>query len=1722
MWLAVVVLCSPVDYVDPLIGTKYAEVGQGVGKVFPAVTPPFGMTQWTPVTNEPSLEPGNWYPSPYYYDGPESPPAIIGFRGTHFPSGSCMCDYGAFELMVVTGSLKFLPEDRKSVFSHSNENATPYYYSVHLDTWNVDVEMTATTRCAVFRFTFHEATTAYFIVDTLGVNHGGGVSIDTGNRKITGWDNDRYKDSFTGYFSLQFDTSFDDYGVWNRDGTSNSGTTSASWTSNAGGAYVAINVVAGQQVIVKAGTSFVSIAKADSNLSNEVSSLDFDTVMANLKSTWENYLSKIEVVSAPEDKKKMLYTALYHILLLPRIFTDHDGQYRSPYNNNTYYGNYYSDYSIWDTYRGVHTLFCLLYPDENSKFIEGLLRVYQEGEWLPKWPNPYYTNVMIGTHADSIIAEAKIKGISIWDEDLAYEALIKDANVSTYYSGGGGTTTGPVLYQARWALDSYLAHHYVSADWNKPADGYTQAVSRTLEYAYDDYCVARMAQALGKTDDYETFLNRSFWYRNLFDPETGFMRPRHDDGSWYEPFDPAVSCLGGYYTESTPWVYTFHVQHDPQGLLNLFGGKEEFTEKLDEFFDGGFFDPTNEPSMHIPYLYVWAGKPWKTQYRVHEAISNYFGTEPLSGLPGDEDCGQMSAYLLFSMLGFYPVSPVDTYYVIGTPMLEKVVLHLPNGKDFTIVAHDVSDTNIYIQKAELNGSPLERAWITHDEIMNGGTLEFWMGPQPNKNWGADNPPPSASDGEPVFEVTDVHISKQVAVAGEPIVAVAHVKNTKFAVGTFDFEVKLGDKVLSSKKFVFGPSGTPDGDDEQDLSVEFTIYVPGTYDLQIAGKHLRVVVNAGAPKLVYKSLSVERDGLDNLTFHINLANEGGWWASDSLSVKLDGVTVAEETVEVSPGESKSESLQVENVKGGNHTLKVTGFDSTYIKVPGGVSLFKGEPFWLDGLSFYLPLDEGSGNETRDEVSLSTGDIQGSASWTSGKYGKALQFDGSSSYIEFENCPALNPTKSISVEAWIYPVDWNGNRRILQKGVNDNQYRFLAEGGVFKFDIYGVGTVTAPLPSSGTWHHVVGVYSGDNGTMEIWVDGVRTGQIVVTPAPIPVTDDPLYVGTKTPFAPPGDHFYGTIDEVRIYSRALKPEEIALLSSVPADTSGIYSTGWVKVSKPFRRFLCFSSVPAGCSLRLNFYTSDDGVTVKDSVGPLNIPDGSFEKILNLTQASYFKVEFTLVSTVSGLSPHVLAFAVELSDGTSEIWDSFSEFSRGYFENTTAGYVPSSGGYSLNLIDSKKDAEVWFGVEDFPAYYVAKCRGLFPALGTFVESSLLDEDFSDVSDWLLESCSKDETRGYEDFYSLRFNGNGLARSSSEWNFSAGSVYRMTLYAITRGGLSFSLYPERAWNEGIASHEWVQLLYYVQPKYGLTGSFQIESGESGVCIDKLHLSRIDSSSSGFNLTSPVLYLDIDQIYETSFSDSYVVVEYEGQEPEVFYSGADTLSFGKKKATLLYSTEALSGRMYSLYRIENAVFGNLLENGADLIVVGNGRISGVWVSRNNPFPSSPSLTQQPGGIYVGLPSSGEYRVYRKFKDRWVFVGQYLYPGFLDSDVEKGGVYSYRVARVMNGYSSPLSKESSVKADSVLEEGGVVLENQVVFVGETVRFMVNFGSGGSVMKVDVFSLSGVKVHSESRADTGIKEIAFSTKGLAPGIYIARVRVGETSKDFRIVLRRSLEK
>jgi predicted alpha-1,2-mannosidase len=734
--------------VNPFIGTG------GEGHTYPGATVPYGMVQLSPDTRIQSRKNGYGWAAGYRYDDS----TIVGFSHTHF-SGTGHSDLGDLLLMPTTGELKLErgnPDQPlsgyTSRFSHASETAQPGYYAVTLDDYKVRAELTASARVGMHRYSFPAGKPAHVVLDlrTSMYDYPGKIlwsrvrvradGTVTGFRETRGWAPGRQL-----YFAMRFSQPLSGHQLHDTEqdvvykGFPPPGEKDPSQRAQIEGRQLvaAFDVVpeGGKPLLVKVAISPVSEEGAIANLDAEAPGWDFDGMRAAAKQQWSEALGAVEAQGSADERMRF-YTALYHTLLGPTLFMDSDGRYRGPDNavHQAKGWTNYSTFSLWDTYRALHPLATLVQPAQRTNdFVNSLLASRRESPYgvLPVWSfHGLETWCMIGYHAVPVIADAYMKGIRGYDTEEALQAMVASANYGPYDG-----------------IAQYRELGYV------PIDEEGEAASKTLEYAYDDWTIAQVAKDMGKTEVASEFNKRAANWKHAFDPGTGFMRARKRDGSFREPFDPSASGYGTDFTEGNAWQYSWYVPQDVAGLAAAHGGSDKLLQRLDDVFEAkvdpsifahmeditgliGWYAHGNEPSHHVAYLYAHAGQPWRTQARLKQIMDTQYAARP-DGLAGNDDLGQMSAWYVFTALGFYPVTPGSNQYIIGRPFLPQATLNLPGGKRFSIVATGLDAAHTYVGSVSLNGKPLDRAYVTHQEIVAGGELRFTMQAEPNKSWAAD-------------------------------------------------------------------------------------------------------------------------------------------------------------------------------------------------------------------------------------------------------------------------------------------------------------------------------------------------------------------------------------------------------------------------------------------------------------------------------------------------------------------------------------------------------------------------------------------------------------------------------------------------------------------------------------------------------------------------------------------------------------------------------------------------------------------------------------------------------------------------------------------------------------------------------------------------------------------------------------------------------------------------
>ena len=716
---------QPVDYVSTLVGTQ-STFQLSTGNTYPATAMPWGMNFWTPQTGKMG---DGWT---YGYQANK----IRGLKQTHQPS-PWINDYGQFSIMATTGKPIFDEEGRASWFSHKAETAKPYHYKVYLADYDITAELAPTERACLMRFTFPKTDSANVIVDAF--DKGSYVRLLPDKRTIVGYttkNSGGVPDNFKNYFVIVFDRDFNTARL--ADGKKLLATDKQELQTDHAGAVVTFNCKRGEKVHARVASSFISEAQAIQNL-EELGNSSFETLLQKGRQRWNDVLGRISVEDTNIDNLRTFYSCLYRSTLFPRKFyeisANGDTLHYSPYNGKVLPGTMFTDTGFWDTFRSLFPLVNLVYPSMAREMQEGLVNTYKESGFLPEWASPGHRNCMVGNNSASIVADAYIKGIRGYDIETLWQAV----------------KHGTKAVHPQVASTGRLGHEYYNKLGYVPCDvGINESAARTLEYAYDDWCIAQLGKALGKPKkEWAEFERRSENYRNLFSKEFNLMRGRKKNGEWQKPYNPLK--WGDVFTEGNGWHYTWSVFHNPRGLISLMGGNKAFTAMLDSVFalppvfDDSYYGQViheiremqimnmgnyahgNQPIQHMPYLYNWSGAPWKTQYWVREVMDRLYSAHP-DGYCGDEDNGQTSAWYVFSAMGFYPVCPASNEYAIGTPLFAKVSLHLENGK--TTVITDNNTQWRYIKRLTINGTLDKNHWLSHQTLTTGAKIVFDMSEKP--------------------------------------------------------------------------------------------------------------------------------------------------------------------------------------------------------------------------------------------------------------------------------------------------------------------------------------------------------------------------------------------------------------------------------------------------------------------------------------------------------------------------------------------------------------------------------------------------------------------------------------------------------------------------------------------------------------------------------------------------------------------------------------------------------------------------------------------------------------------------------------------------------------------------------------------------------------------------------------------------------------------------------
>jgi len=1123
---------EPVDYVNPLIESVKSRYF-----FFNSACRPFGMVNLSP---DNILE--REWASGYRYQENH----IRGLTHVH--------DWGVGGLLLMPTSGKVDPtggaEAWKTAFSHEREQVEAGYHQVYFDDYQMNVELTATTRVGFHRYTFDQTGEQRVLV-YLGGQLGGGVMKNAHLRRVNdqeleGWVVQKSTVAEVGdiilFFVIRFDRPFESVTTWqgNRMGDALRDVA----TGEQLGAFATYHLNQGEQLLVKVGLSWCGADQARLNLERELDHWDFDRVHREARDDWNRWLSRIEVKGGTETQKIKFYTDLWRSLLGRRQVNDADGKYPDYSSGSLQVKQlpldeqghpkfmHLSSDALWLTMWNLNILWGMAYPEVLESFVNSALIHARDSGHLPRGPIVSRESwIMTSAPITELIVGAYMLGIRGFDIDSVYEALKKAHMPGGTMDKGGGF------------VQEYIDRGFVPE--TDPPQGWGGA-GRVMEYVTQDWALAQLAEKLGKTDDAAYFLKRSANWYNLFDPSTGFIRPRNLDGTWKDPFDPVLDANFGGFVEANSWQTTWMAVHDVQGLVNLLGGVDAYCDKLNFAFEqarsdnfvggygGNYVNYANQPGLVMAHLFNAAGKPWLTQYWVREVYNRVFSDiTPYGGYGGnDEDQGQMAALSALMAIGLFDIKggcDPEPVYQITTPLFDTVIVQLnPKyypGERFLITAMDQTPENRYIQAAWLNGEPLQTSWFHQETFRNGGHLHLQLGPYPNRSWGIADPMPSVTVGTPQFELTGIVCPDEV-VAGEDIRVSYRVRN-QGAVGTYFGRITLNGHTLARRELILH-SG-----DEQEVSYVFRLHRPGVHQVQVADRVIPIGIRYRKSKLELVELDCHAIGA-RITGRGTVYNTGSDTIDQVLPIAANGVAVSAPHVRLLPGEEQEFVFTYEAPRSGTYRLRINGEERATIGVV--LPAAKPEPGLILRYDFddaATPLLDLSGNnlhpqrERLPEVDTVKGGVR---------------FE-KNRHLRITDTELLNNKKVIAISVEIYPVTWYSFGRILQKGAADNQFLIFRNGGdEIMFKLAGVrdGMLGAPLPPVSRWTHLICQYDAESGRMEIWMNGEQVASRQ-TSGNIAVTADPLFIGVKNERTGLEDSFGGIIRSLRIYDRFLEPAEI-----------------------------------------------------------------------------------------------------------------------------------------------------------------------------------------------------------------------------------------------------------------------------------------------------------------------------------------------------------------------------------------------------------------------------------------------------------------------------------------------------------------------------------------------------------------------------------------------------
>ncbi len=1058
---------EPVDFVDPFIGTAQYKGLSKWGRE--GGTYPGAVVPWGMIQISPETR-LDAYPPGYYFEDDTIYFFSLYDHLSGYPGGSS----GMLRMMPVNGIPINQTTIPKSAFSHENEEASPGYYRVFLEDYGIDAECTATAHGGFLRLTFTKTGEKGLILMDA-------IDLDVENmQRLTG----RWGPL---YCIIESEKPFSDIQK----------------TSKGHFLVFADSGTGSREQLLRFAFSEVSQKGAAGNLRAELNHWDFGKTRKEARTVWNAGLNRISLQGGMGRERTIFYTALYHSMLLPYRNTDSDGRYRgADGKNHRLRGEHnYAVFSPWDTFRTLHPLLTLLFPSVQKDMLRSLVRIYEHTGRLPARP-------MTGNHAIPIIVDSYFKGITDFDIHKAYEGM-----------------RDPLLVPSRMRTDmkEYDQLGFVPAE--NPG-----SVTRTLEYAYNDWVMAQMARELNKEGEYENLLNRSFNYRNVFNPSERFMQPRNRDGSRAQ--------MGGF-REGDKWTYSWFVPHNVRDLINLMGGSESFSSHLDQAFSEGHYIHDNEPPLHYAWLFNFAGKPWLTQYWVRHIMKTCYSAEA-GGIPGNDDHGSMSSWYVFSALGLYPVCPGRPEYLLNSPLFEQATLHLENGREFRINASGQGDEPMYIRSARLNGSLHDRSYLSHDALLDGGELKFVLGGKPDTTWATDlsAQPLSESVGKPEFVFHEWHVSDSVVEAHQPVSAEILIENTG-ASGSREIRLYIDEKLHLSKRAMLHRG------ERERFSLPFRLYRPGSHTVRLNTSENRVVTVVDREPRdgpVFKTDKLQLTPLvrfgNALPVDFTVQNISTRFDTIQVAVTLNDRMHGSVKTGLEPGETRTLHYSIRNLPSGMHRIRVADMPYQRVKV---------YQHPLESSVLHLTFDDGAGRIIEDISGFNnTGHLIGSVQRTVAKYGWGIQ-TGEEGYAEIPLTPSLELTGStITMMFWFYPMDEGQRGRyrysyadILTQG-DHNVLKMQNPWAVsFSAGGWGRGQCIARVPGNWNrnWHHLAGVR--DENTMRLYIDG-KVVDIKNIESEIDPTPFPWNLGRNAEYTR-GRSVNGIIDDVRIYKEPLDTEDI-----------------------------------------------------------------------------------------------------------------------------------------------------------------------------------------------------------------------------------------------------------------------------------------------------------------------------------------------------------------------------------------------------------------------------------------------------------------------------------------------------------------------------------------------------------------------------------------------------